>query len=69
MISFLVKVVVLNCGVRMTMGDDYGHVKPTALCTQPMKNVDEIVKGIFGIIKYWEKLSIKDSIGEYYRHY
>jgi hypothetical protein len=69
MIGFLVKVVVLNCGMRMMKGDHYGQVKPVALCAQPMKNVDEIVKGIFGIIKYWEKLSNEDSTGEYCRHY
>jgi hypothetical protein len=34
-----------------------------------MRNVDEIVKGIFGFIKYWEKLSEEDSTGEYHRRY
>jgi hypothetical protein len=36
---------------------------------QPLKNLDEILKGIFGFIKYWEKLSNEDSTRKYRRHY
>ena len=36
-----------------------------ALSAQPMKNLNEIIKGISRFIKYWEKLSNEDSMGEY----
>ena len=34
-----------------------------------MKNLDEIIKGISGFIKYWEKLLDVDSMGDYRRGY
>jgi hypothetical protein len=34
-----------------------------------MKNLEKILKGIFGFIKYLEKLSNEDSTGEHGRRY
>jgi hypothetical protein len=45
----------------------YGE--PTLVSAQSIKNLDEILKGIPGFMKYWEKLSNEDSIGEYCRRY
>jgi hypothetical protein len=47
----------------------YPRGEPIALCAQPTKNLDEIVKGVSIFIKYWERLSNEDSMGEYQRHY
>jgi hypothetical protein len=30
-----------------------------------MRNLEEILRGISGFMKYWEKLSDEDSTGEY----
>jgi hypothetical protein len=53
-----------------------GHTKaqwprkePAPLSRQPMKNLEEILRGISGFMKYWEKLSNEDSTREYQRHY
>jgi hypothetical protein len=43
--------------------------EPTAVRVRPLRNFNEILKGIFGFIKYWEKLSDEDSTGEYRRFY
>jgi hypothetical protein len=34
-----------------------------------MKNLDEILRGLVGLMKYSEKLSNEDCIGEYRRRY
>jgi hypothetical protein len=34
-----------------------------------MRNLEEILRGISGFMKYWEKLSNEDSTGEYRRRY
>jgi hypothetical protein len=61
-------------GIKLWQEDEEGRSlwprgKPAPLNVQPMRNVDEIVKGISGFIKYWEKLSEEDSTGEYRRCY
>jgi hypothetical protein len=43
--------------------------EPATVSVQLMKNLDEILKGISRFIRYWEKLSNEDSIGEYHRCY
>jgi hypothetical protein len=41
------------------------HREPASLCAQPMKNLNEIVKGISRFIKYCKKLLDDDSMEEY----
>jgi hypothetical protein len=43
--------------------------EPVPLSAQPMKNIEEILRGITGFMKYWENLSNEDSSGEYRRRY
>jgi hypothetical protein len=43
--------------------------EPAPLSAQPMKNLDEILRGLAGYMKYSEKLSNEDCIGEYRRRY
>jgi hypothetical protein len=43
--------------------------EPTPLSVQSMKNIEEILRGITGFMKYWENLSNEDSTGEYRRRY
>jgi hypothetical protein len=58
-------------GIKLWQEDEEGrplwpHRELVAIKALPMKNFDEIVKGIFGFINYWEKLSNEHSTGEYY---
>jgi hypothetical protein len=45
------------------------HGEPAPLSVQPMKNLEELSRGISGFMKYWGKLSNEDSTGEYRRRY
>jgi hypothetical protein len=61
-------------GIKLCQEDKEGKAlwprrEPPALSAQPMRNLNEIVKGIFGFIKYRKKLSNEDSMGEYRRCY
>jgi hypothetical protein len=61
-------------GIKLWREDKEGRVlwprgEPTSLSPQPMRNLEEILRGISGFMKYWEKLSDEDSTGEYQRRY
>ncbi len=61
-------------GIKLWKEDSQGRSlwprgEPVALQQQPMRSLDDIVKGISGFIQYWEKLSAEDSSGEYRRRY
>ncbi len=43
--------------------------EPGPLQQQPMRSLDEILKGITGFINYWDTLSAADTTGEYRRRY
>jgi hypothetical protein len=55
-------------GIKLWREEEEGrtlwpHEEPTPLSVQPMKNLHEILRGISGFMKYWEKLSNEDSTG------
>jgi hypothetical protein len=57
-------------GIKLWQEDEEGRAlwpcgKPTPVSVQPLRNLEEILKGITGFTKYWEKLSNVDSTGEY----
>jgi hypothetical protein len=61
-------------GIKLWREDEEGRIlwprgELSPLSVQPMKNVEDIVRGISGFMKYWEKLSNEDSLGEYRRRY
>jgi hypothetical protein len=61
-------------GIKLWQEDEEGRAlwprgEPAPLSPQPMKNLEEILRGISGFMKYWEKLSNEDSTGEYRRRY
>jgi hypothetical protein len=61
-------------GIKLWQEDEEGRAlwprgEPTSLSPQPMRNLEEILRGISRFMKYWEKLSDEDSTGEYRRHY
>jgi hypothetical protein len=61
-------------GIKLWREDEEGralwpHGEPAPLSVQPMKNLEELSRGISGFMKYWGKLSNEDSTGEYRRRY
>jgi hypothetical protein len=61
-------------GIKLWRDDEEGRAlwprgEPAPSSTQPMKNVEDILREITGFMKYWENLSNEDSTGEYQRCY
>jgi hypothetical protein len=61
-------------GIKLWREDEEGRAlwprgEPASLSAQPMKNLEEVLRGITRFMKYWENLSNEDSTGEYRRRY
>ena len=63
-----------SVGIKLWREDNDGkammpHGQPDALVPEPMKNLNEIVRGLSGFITYWNNMSNEDSTGEYRRRF
>jgi hypothetical protein len=61
-------------GIKLWKEDSSGRSlwprgDPVALQPRPIRNVEEVIKGVSGFISYWEQQSQQDSTCEYRRRY
>ena len=61
-------------GIKLWKEDSQGqalwpHGYPEAVKPYSMRNLEDIKRGLQGFINHWDKLSKKDSTGEYHRRY
>lgn len=61
-------------GIKLWKEDSNGRSlwprgDPIALQPRPIRNVEEVIKGVLGFISYWEQQLQQDTTGEYRRRY